>query len=274
MSNDLKEELGKVKININDLFESISGEHGGTLVEGFVQFIRFQGCDVGCNCCDTKISWNTNDNQVMTVEEICKDIQCQDIVITGGEPLMQKDGLAALIKYLCHYKIIGKISIETSGAYPIPSFDEWKEVYDSLDNVQLTWVVDYKSKIFGETAHNKMGTIEEFLNRFDILKTFDFDLSFTLPKIMFKIVVGNEQDMELVKKLVECYDKNYLDLILINYEPSSHFIPIFALSPVNGDPDLVPKIINWCLKDNLLSDYLRKQLLTVSLQIHKIVNML
>jgi 7-carboxy-7-deazaguanine synthase len=87
-------------------------------------FIRIGGCDVGCEWCDTKVSWNASKYPFKPVEELIKNaIACPAsfAVITGGEPLMYN------LDYLCTgLKEAGvKTSLETSGAYPLSGTWDW-----------------------------------------------------------------------------------------------------------------------------------------------------
>ena len=79
-------EKGK-KLPVVEEFYSIQGEglHTGTPA----YFIRIGGCDVGCNWCDAKFTWNANTFPPVYVDDIIKNIiECnaKAVVVTGGEP--------------------------------------------------------------------------------------------------------------------------------------------------------------------------------------------
>jgi len=95
-------------MKINEIFYSVQGEGPET---GMVcWFIRTTGCNLTCSFCDTPYAFN--EGTEMTFEQISEQINndCKNIVITGGEPLLQKD-LLDLIKYLGNYNFY----IETNG---------------------------------------------------------------------------------------------------------------------------------------------------------------
>ncbi|MCK4287981.1 MAG: 7-carboxy-7-deazaguanine synthase QueE, partial [Bacteroidales bacterium] len=88
MPDNLNEilENGK-KLPLVEEFYSIQGEglHTGTPA----YFIRIGGCDVGCNWCDAKFTWNANTFPPINVDDIIKNIiECnaKAVVVTGGEP--------------------------------------------------------------------------------------------------------------------------------------------------------------------------------------------
>lgn len=103
-------------------FYTIQGEgfHSGVPC----YFIRLSGCDVGCQWCDVKESWEQNNHPVFKVQEIVQWVflsGATKVVITGGEPLMHNlDLLCDLIHSNgidCH--------IETSGAHPFSGCWDW-----------------------------------------------------------------------------------------------------------------------------------------------------
>jgi len=132
-------------MRIAEIFESISGEVGTTIRQGEpCTFVRFFGCPVQCVYCDTQESWNiTEDARPIhyTVKQIIKEVKCignQNIIITGGEPVIQK-GFEDLLLAMWKDDWIKKIVIETSGIPPL---------FDSRNtqgrNFKIVWAVDYK----------------------------------------------------------------------------------------------------------------------------------
>ena len=73
---------------IKEVFASIQGE--GPFI-GYKQlFIRFCGCNLACNYCDT--DFRTVDSKDYTIEELInitkKNSDCHSVSLTGGEPLL------------------------------------------------------------------------------------------------------------------------------------------------------------------------------------------
>lgn len=70
---------------------------------GLRSTIFFAGCPHYCKGCHNPKSWNENGGNVMTVEEIMKEISSDplnNITFSGGEPFMQIDELTILAREL------------------------------------------------------------------------------------------------------------------------------------------------------------------------------
>lgn len=107
---------------VMEQFYTLQGE--GAFAGHAAYFIRLAGCDVGCVWCDVKESWDVNEQQWMTVNDIVENAlqyPGRMVVITGGEPLMYD--LSELTKKLSASGF--RIHIETSGAYPISGHFDW-----------------------------------------------------------------------------------------------------------------------------------------------------
>lgn len=103
-------------------FFSLQGEGYHTGKAAY--FIRIGGCDVGCNWCDSRFSWNPDIHPMVETDDIIKRVLksgADSVVVTGGEPLMWN------LDYLCSHLIENKINtfIETSGAYPLSGKWDW-----------------------------------------------------------------------------------------------------------------------------------------------------
>lgn len=103
-------------------FYSIQGE--GTHSGKPSYFIRLAGCDVNCDWCDVKDSWDIDSSQYKSIDEITNEIKkfsTDLVIITGGEPLMHNlTDLTSALK-----KLGKKIHIETSGTHPISGYFDW-----------------------------------------------------------------------------------------------------------------------------------------------------
>ncbi len=95
-------------LKINEIFTSIQGE--GYHVGRSATFIRFAGCNCKCEWCDTPFDNYTE----MSIEQIMAQVSHHDlVVITGGEPTMQLDGLYELVVALD--SALKEVAIETNG---------------------------------------------------------------------------------------------------------------------------------------------------------------
>jgi len=104
---------------ISEIFCSIQGE--GTYVGVPSFFIRTSGCCLRCQFCDTKYSsfGKKIEGKLLTVENIIDQLKntkewftVDHVVITGGEPMIQKE-LIDLVNQLKYYNKI--VTIETNG---------------------------------------------------------------------------------------------------------------------------------------------------------------
>lgn len=106
-----------MKAPIVEIFSSFQGE--GLWIGKRQIFVRFAGCNLNCNYCDTKDSQNVNNGILKSVEEVVKKIKelktpdLHSISFTGGEPLLYFDFINEIIS-----QIDFKIMIETNGTLP------------------------------------------------------------------------------------------------------------------------------------------------------------
>jgi 7-carboxy-7-deazaguanine synthase len=110
------------KLPVVEEFFSLQGEgfHSGKAA----YFIRLGGCDIGCNWCDSRFSWNPDLHPIVATKAIIDRViasGADSVVVTGGEPLMWT------LDLLCEGLKSENIStfIETSGAYPLSGTWDW-----------------------------------------------------------------------------------------------------------------------------------------------------
>jgi 7-carboxy-7-deazaguanine synthase len=111
-----------LKLPLVEEFYTIQGEgyHTGKAA----WFIRLGGCDVGCNWCDSRFSWDPSFHPMIDTDVLIKnasDSGTDSVVITGGEPLLWN------LDYLCEglKKMNLKTFLETSGAYALSGQWDW-----------------------------------------------------------------------------------------------------------------------------------------------------
>ena len=105
---------------VHSIFKSISGEVGLIPQGTSTVFIRLAGCNMKCSYCDTACTQSKKSGSKFTIEQIInsiKKLKCKNLLITGGEPLMQRKGIISLLKRLKGWGC--KIQIETNGSYHI-----------------------------------------------------------------------------------------------------------------------------------------------------------
>ncbi|MFZ5800576.1 MAG: 7-carboxy-7-deazaguanine synthase QueE [Candidatus Omnitrophota bacterium] len=103
------------KGKVAEVFSSIQGEG---IYQGASQvFVRFFGCNLRCQFCDTPLK----SFREYTVGELSQEIDslwqnCHSVSFTGGEPLLQVDFLHEIL-LLCKEKA-RKVYLETNGTLP------------------------------------------------------------------------------------------------------------------------------------------------------------
>ena len=120
-----------MKAPIIEIFSSFQGE--GVLIGQRQIFVRFAGCNLNCNYCDTKNSISKNQGILMTPAEVVSKIEsiltsdCHIISFTGGEPSLYPEFINEVSK-LTNLDIM----LETNGTLP-----ENIDLIKNLDIVSL-----------------------------------------------------------------------------------------------------------------------------------------
>lgn len=128
-----------IKARITEIFHSLQGEGKYT---GYEQvFVRFFECNMHCVWCDTPhaIGDTTRHYREYGLGELMEEIRglwpgCHSVSLTGGEPLVQKDFIQALLPLLKQEKM--RTYLETNGI-----FDQRLEVI--IDDVDII-AMDFK----------------------------------------------------------------------------------------------------------------------------------
>ena len=127
-------------MKVNEIFYSIQGE--GHRVGTPVIFIRLSGCNLSCGYCDTDHSSYTE----MDVQQIMvsiKKYRCKNVIITGGEPLIQDiEPLTYQLKLSGYH-----IALETNGTKHLNDVEvDWltlspkgKTVLTFADELKMIW---------------------------------------------------------------------------------------------------------------------------------------
>lgn len=113
--------VSAVTASVLDVFASRQGE--GPCVGDPQVFIRFGGCNLVCDYCDTPESIPLKSGHTFTVEEVLAKVEAADphgeavaVSLTGGEPLLQVEFLKSLIPSLRSRGY--QIYLETNGSLP------------------------------------------------------------------------------------------------------------------------------------------------------------
>lgn len=136
---------GKI-LPVIEEFYTLQGE--GFHMGEAAYFIRIAGCDIACEWCDTKFSWNDQSEYLVSTDEVIKraiTFPAKAIVVTGGEPLQHN------LDYLCAELKKNQIQtyLETSGAFPLSGEWHWiclspkkqypplSEIYNKADELKV-----------------------------------------------------------------------------------------------------------------------------------------
>lgn len=178
-------------MKINEIFYSIQGEGKWTGLPNI--FIRTTGCNLRCSYCDTKYAYDEGAEK--NIKDILKEIKkfsCNNICITGGEPLLQSD-ILSLLEVLIKKNY--SICFETNGSLCIKKLSKFPNLIISLD-----------IKCPSSNMCEKME-----LKNIELLR----------PRDQIKMIIKNEVDYNYAKNILMNYKPNC----------SIFFQPVWGISP-------------------------------------------
>ena len=202
-----------------DIAGTIQGE--GKLAGTPSLFIRLASCNLRCVwqmddgsfCkCDTSYaSFRPENKSVLQVGDIVDLVRhnignMQHVVITGGEPMLQKEGLAELCR-LIKKELHLHITVETNGTI----FDKEVAQYIDLFSIspKLSNSVPSKDKLEyfeeGETGASKFH--HEVRRNLNVLQSYIYFANSLEKDLQLKFVVGKASDAAEIKN-------DYLDLLM------------------------------------------------------------
>ena len=179
-------------------FVSINGE--GQCAGELALFLRFAGCNLRCDWCDT--AWACGKDAPHTVvslsdlAKIAEDAAAdgvRNVTRTGGEPLLQ-DNIRTVMEQLCGMGL--RVEIETNGAVPLEPFIGCGAVF----------TMDYKLP---------SSNMERFMH------TENFALLY--PQDTVKFVCGSKEDVLRAKEIAAQYKPEcplYLSPVFGRIEPA------------------------------------------------------
>jgi len=220
---------------VSEIFYSIDGE--GARTGAPTIFIRLFGCNLKCTYCDTKYACYRQEGVIgfndMTIDKILEAVKtyepCKCITLTGGEPLIHSAAteLVTVLRENGYW-----VNIETNGSIDLePFIAEQDKFGPKKSSMDYFFTMDWKSITSGESTAMLKSNL-------DLLEATD----------VLKFVVGSDDDLNQMKKLLE----DYPDIDAQIY-----------VSPVWGEiaPD---HIVEYLLRNKLV--YVK-----VQLQLHKLI---
>ncbi|MGC8497380.1 MAG: 7-carboxy-7-deazaguanine synthase QueE [Thermoplasmata archaeon] len=182
-------------MKINEIFYSIQGE--GIHIGIPMVFVRFTGCNLRCEWCDTKYAFF--EGSQMNVEEVMTEIKkykARWVCITGGEPLLQEDVYALIYQLL---KEEYNILIQTNGSISLIDVPCEDTIFINMDI---------------KTPSSKMQD-----------KLLDSNLEILGKKDSIKFVIADEEDYKYMRRFLKEHEiesevilqpegnKNYKELV-------------------------------------------------------------
>ena len=178
-------------LEVNEIFYSIQGESSFT---GWpCVFVRLTGCNLRCTYCDTQYAYTKgNKTELEDIVSQVENYRCELVLITGGEPLVQKD-TPLLVEQLLYRGL--RVLIETNGSIDIGNTD-----------ARAVRIMDIKCPSSGEADKNCL----ENLTRLQVHDE-------------VKFVMGDREDYEFAKNILAEYK-------LLSHKRNIHFAPISGQS--------------------------------------------
>ena len=181
-----------------EIFYSLQGE--GPTAGAPSVFLRLATCNLACSWCDTKYTWDWEHYDygqevaafdADTVLEHILRFDCQRLIITGGEPLLQQQELVPLVTALKAKEF--QFEVETNGTI-IPG----SELVAQVDQ----WNVSPKLRNSGNPTERR-----------ELPKVLDAFCQ--LPSAFFKFVVEEPEDIQKVCTLRDRYNLPAQRIILM-----------------------------------------------------------
>lgn len=160
-------------MKVSEIFNSIEGE--GKRVGLPCTFVRLFGCNLRCSYCDSMYAVEGNSFNEMSIEDIIAEVDslnCPNVTVTGGEPLIHKDCVSLLYE-LCNRGY--KVNVETNGSIQLIA-----------RHPNLFYTVDYKTLSSGESDE----MLDKVFTRLE-------------HKDVIKFVVGNKYDLVQAKTFMD-----------------------------------------------------------------------
>jgi len=209
----LKQEiLEKKDIKVVEIFRTIEGE--GRWVGLPIVFIRLEGCNLRCEWCDTKYSYDGITFKTYKISELIQQIEKQNlkrVCITGGEPFYTPE-LPILTETLLEKNY--KVFIETNGTLWLPEMEPLfnENLYITCSPKPPTYYIH--PKLIPFVSELKF-VVDKYIKIEDIIKP-EF-----IPLIKNDIIVLQPESNkpEMVKKALKFQDE------LLKHGVESRIIP-------------------------------------------------
>ena len=208
-----------MKLDIYETFSSIQGESTRAGIPCF--FIRLAQCNLRCSYCDTKRAQTLQNSHEISIEELLKKAErsgLELVEITGGEPMLQAEGVCELARGLIRNG--HTVMIETNGSCDLATMPP-----------EVIRIVDWKTPSSGEDGKMflpnfrslrpcdevKFVLSDENDYRFALEKIREFRLAEQTPNLLFSPVYGALNGADLVKWMLRDHAPARLNLQIHKY---------------------------------------------------------
>ena len=174
-------------LNISEIFSSIEGEG---IRSGFhFHFLRLAGCNLKCSYCDSKYTWTGGEKLSFDTvfDRLNKLPFSKNILITGGEPLLQEKNIISFIEQRLKNRY-SKIFIETNGSFTIKNIPKYVGIlmdlkppssemdsYNKFENLNYLKESDEIKVIIADTAD--FNWIYDIDTRYNLTEKFTLSLT-------------------------------------------------------------------------------------------------
>ena len=166
-----------------------------------IRFLLFmQGCNLKCKYCHNRDTWDINNGQYKSLDEIYnkiiryKSYICKNggVTVTGGEPLLQSKFLIELFKKLKKQNI--HTCIDTSGMVSIT--DEIKELIDLTDLflLDIKHIDSNKCKDLVGFSNEKELEFAKYLS--------NHNKKFWIRQVLIPGITDNKEDLIKLKEFI------------------------------------------------------------------------
>ncbi|MFN0175237.1 MAG: 7-carboxy-7-deazaguanine synthase QueE [Saprospiraceae bacterium] len=188
-----------------EIFHSIQGEGKSTGIPSV--FVRTSLCNLHCIWCDTDYTWNwtgtrfphNNDTkpgyqkfakkdwiaecEVVSIADVIASFNCKNVILTGGEPMLQQPALVTLMDVLRSKSSDYRFEVETNGTLsPTPDFDAVIDQYNVSPKLE--------NSATPRRLREKPAALRFFA---------------ASPKANFKFVIAEKSDLDEVMGLFKTY---------------------------------------------------------------------
>jgi len=161
-------------LRVTEKFVSLEGETSLVGLPCF--FIRLTGCNLRCRYCDTQYAYD--EGTLCSTEDLLESVKNSGllrIVITGGEPLIQRETVPFINELIRHNYVV---ILETNGSQPIVDISE-----------PVIRIIDIKVPSSGEMSAMNWDNLK-FLRKTD----------------QIKFVLSNKHDFNWLHRVIVEYD--------------------------------------------------------------------